>query len=562
MQSLLDLSIKPYISTISLSRGLLLLWLILCPCLVNALQVKGIRGELLKNVETRLLLLNEQKKTQLYDDPQRIKKNVLQAMQPFGYYQPTINIKGQTVIVQKGRPVVIKKINVHIVGPGKKDLSKHLLNLSIKVGEVFNSEAYEKAKQNLFDVAEHAGYLNATLVHSEAKVGLNTHSAVITLHFSTGKQYHFSTVQFSKTHYHEHFLRRYLHFKNEDPYDAEQLLTLSNDLNSSGYFKYVNVQPKIGKTTEVPVKVALQENPSQHYTMGLGYGTDTGPRGRLGWQWLRATKNGHTFHALIQGSQRQNSLQAQYLIPGHDPTAQRYTLTASMFRLDYPVGNSTAELLSIAYADFHQVTRYTLSLNALQERFAFSNRSTIRQRVIYPLANMELRQVNSPLFSKQGHNLSLNFQGGHSFLGAHLNFLQTALSVKYAWWLPSHTRLFVRAQAGITAIKDIYQLPLSLQLIAGGADSIRGYDYQSIGPGKRLVVGSIELQQMVKENWYVTAYVDQGDVYQPRAFKSHRSIGTGLMWTSPVGPIRVSVAKAIEKNTHPYRLVFSMGPDL
>ena len=74
--------------------------------------------------------------------------------------------------------------------------------------------------------------------------------------------------------------------------------------------------------------------------------------------------------------------------------------------------------------------------------------------------------------------------------------------------------------------KNIFQLPLSLQLLAGGSDSIRGYQFQSIGPGKKLVIGSVELQQEIKEDWYLNVFFDAGDVYVPTKRSFNKSFET------------------------------------
>lgn len=48
--------------------------------------------------------------------------------------------------------------------------------------------------------------------------------------------------------------------------------------------------------------------------------------------------------------------------------------------------------------------------------------------------------------------------------------------------------------------------------------------------------------------------------------KSYYDAGGGLMWVSPIGPIKVGLAQAInsrwQRDSHSPRLVISMGPDL
>ncbi|MFO7705395.1 MAG: BamA/TamA family outer membrane protein [Halopseudomonas sp.] len=40
------------------------------------------------------------------------------------------------------------------------------------------------------------------------------------------------------------------------------------------------------------------------------------------------------------------------------------------------------------------------------------------------------------------------------------------------------------------------------------------------------------------------------------------SLGLGLRWVSPVGPIRVDVAQSVSEPDEGFRIHFSMGPEL
>jgi translocation and assembly module TamA len=44
--------------------------------------------------------------------------------------------------------------------------------------------------------------------------------------------------------------------------------------------------------------------------------------------------------------------------------------------------------------------------------------------------------------------------------------------------------------------------------------------------------------------------------------KLERSVGVGVVWQSPVGALQLYVARAISKKGKPFRLQFSLGPDL
>lgn len=527
-------------------------------------SVYGISGELLENVQLRLKLLESQDKQGLINDKQLLNKNIVKAMQPYGYFKPQITINGHTITIEKGIAVKTHQIQLIIDGPGKKIFNNVTLKFPIKLQEPFVSEDYEKTKQMLFDIAEQHGYLDARMILSKTLINPEQHQALVLIHFDTGKRYYFGHTHFSKnTFYNPNFLKRYINYRSNMPYNTGKLLKLNEHLNGSGYFQQVNVKPNINKSsTTVGVHVHLKDKPSQNYTAGLGYGTDTGIRGRLGWQWLRVTPNGHTFKALFQGSQRQNALQAEYMIPGLNPVTDQYTLSANIFQLSYPVGKSRAQQLTIAKVKHKKNQQYTFSLNALQETFNFIGSNKLTEQALYPNIKYEIKKVSSPLFSKNGFVINIQARAANKNLASSISFAQIAINAKTAIYLPSQTRLFFRSNVGLTNTNNIYQLPISLQLLAGGSESIRGYYFQSIGPGKSLVVGSAEVQQQVKKNWYITAFYDVGDAYKPLERIWHRGIGGGMMWVSPVGPLRISLARAIDAQNQPIRIVFNMGSDL
>ncbi len=101
-------------------------------------------------------------------------------------------------------------------------------------------------------------------------------------------------------------------------------------------------------------------------------------------------------------------------------------------------------------------------------------------------------------------------------------------------------------------------VPRHLRYYAGGGGSVRGYDYQSIGPrdernkpdgGASVVEASLEWRQHVYGNVGAVAFVDMGNVGtgglpggQPRV-----GAGLGVRYFTPIGPIRADVALPLMK---------------
>jgi translocation and assembly module TamA len=106
---------------------------------------------------------------------------------------------------------------------------------------------------------------------------------------------------------------------------------------------------------------------------------------------------------------------------------------------------------------------------------------------------------------------------------------------------------------------QLADVPRHIRFYAGGGGSVRGYDYQSIGPrdernrpsgGGSLVEASAELRQRVWGDIGAVAFVDAGSVGSGSApeFSNLRvGAGLGLRYHTPIGPIRADVAVPLVK---------------
>ncbi len=75
------------------------------------------------------------------------------------------------------------------------------------------------------------------------------------------------------------------------------------------------------------------------------------------------------------------------------------------------------------------------------------------------------------------------------------------------------------------------------------------------------MVASYEYDIRVGRNWAVAAFYDQGNAFDDGQVDYKRGAGIGLRWLSPIGPIRVDIASALD-NDNDIQLHLSMGPDL
>jgi outer membrane protein insertion porin family len=107
--------------------------------------------------------------------------------------------------------------------------------------------------------------------------------------------------------------------------------------------------------------------------------------------------------------------------------------------------------------------------------------------------------------------------------------------------------------------------PVFKNSFAGGLGSVRGFEQSTLGPrdvtgaflgGTKKIVGALELQAPFPgagndRSLRVFAFTDIGNVFgdkQKLDFQQLRaSVGVGLSWISPVGPLRLAIANPVRK---------------
>lgn len=130
-------------------------------------------------------------------------------------------------------------------------------------------------------------------------------------------------------------------------------------------------------------------------------------------------------------------------------------------------------------------------------------------------------------------------------------------------------QLLGQLQAGYIWAQDFDAVPYKLRFFAGGDNSVRGYNYNSLSPrspqgyltgGQALAVGSVEYNYEVYKDLRLAVFSDIGGAYD-KDFSTDTKIGVGigLRYASPVGQLRVDLAKGVDDDDTPIKLHFFIG---
>ena len=99
-----------------------------------------------------------------------------------------------------------------------------------------------------------------------------------------------------------------------------------------------------------------------------------------------------------------------------------------------------------------------------------------------------------------------------------------------------------------------------MRFTAGGTQSVRGYSYQSLGPGKYLLTNSIEYQRRIKGNWFAGIFHDMGNAFNTLKHANlQQSVGVGIIWQSPIGTMELDLAQSTTQSHKKPMVQFSIG---
>lgn len=545
--------------------------------------VNGLSGAIQKNVTQAL----ENQRTEIIKPinidgvqafyQQNAPRAIREAMQPYGYFHPkfTSNLtrRGNQWtatfnITSLGPPIRIRDVNIDILGPGKNDHNflHFFKHVPIKIGDILHTEKYETTKQLLYDIASTRGFFDAKMLESKIFIDIKNNTAKILIRFETGQRYLFGSTTFSDSPFSPRFLMRFLRYKKGKNYNYHHVEQTQKDFINSNYFSQavVNAETKKRKNGSVPMHIKIVPRKRYAYTLGAGYGTDTGPRGTLGFSMRRVNRYGHQIKTLIQAAKNNSYADASYFIPGRHPASDVWTFTAGYANFDQITGNGKSYKLQAGYStSLGKRWSQTVALTYLDERYNIITFPFTKSNVLYPNITWQYFSTQNQVNPKNGLSFS-GFLGGTPKLGlSDTSFFQIRLNTKFLFTLFDTTRFIFRGVLAHTNIKDLKALPFSLQLFAGGARSIRGYSYNQLGPGRNLFIGSFELQQRVYGDWYLCGFIDSGNVTSNSPFKNlNLGVGPGIAWLSPIGVLEVTVANAITQPNKPWVIQFTMGPEL
>ena len=374
-----------------------------------------------------------------------------------------------------------------------------------------------------------------------------------------------------------------------DAYNTTKIKRAEKNLRDLGYFKKVEVLTEQGRAPDkARIIVKVEEQPTGELGVAAGFSTLDGVLGNIKFTERNFMGTGRILHANTTIARRSQ----EFDVGITDPYFLGYNLEAGIdlfrirnTRLPHLTTTTNGVTTHIAYSltEFlGQSINYTLKDDRIRSDLSAAN-SSLYQGQSGKFLTSALGQTlaydrrDSRIDPTSGYILSLSNE--YAGLGGNVNYLRNVAGASWFYSPIEDVVVNVRGSAG-----DIEKVGKKLIRIADsfliGGESFRGFEY-GLGPqdkatgdplgGTRYAVGTVEaLFPIGLPNEFGVkgaVFTDFGTVWKagqtgPQIIDKRTlraSVGVGISWTSPFGPLKVDYAIPVKKQKFDRTQRFQFG---
>ncbi len=492
--------------------------------------------------------------------------------------------------LEERRPVLVGSIEFRTIGltgsalaAGDSILGAVRPKLALKKGERFRDAL---ATTDINSIS--SGFMNAGFPYVKAAYVLEVDTSAATVNIlwniTPGPAATFGDVAFhGNIESGDDVMRVRLAFEPGDVYDHSKLTDTQKDLYTLGIYQVVSCKSVIQsqQPANIPVQIVVKEAPEWTTKFGVGYGKEEKFRAFTSLQWLRFLGGARSLDIFLKHSA---------LEPVH--ASVTFTQPDLLIRLTkFIVNPYLVQEVEPAYSATRIGSNVSLKKNFIKNldgQVTF-NYEHVKQDGVSstapendPTGNYTKMSLSGGLLNDSSLPLFDPSTGLFTFGGlTYTSFLQSSLSTYYKAELELRNYrpitdaivLAGRVKTSLilpTATSGV--VPIEERLFSGGANSVRGYAYSSLGPvgadgkpvgGNTLLEASLEARFPIAGIISGGIFSDAGNVWeQARSYRLSEllySVGTGVRVGTPVGPLRFDVAWPIFSGSGPTEYYFTIG---
>ena len=461
--------------------------------------------------------------------------------------------------------------------------------LALKKGKIFNVNRMRKDVKNLKEAVGNLGYAYAN-VSPKMRKDPSTRTVVLQYLIQVGQKVTINDVLISgNDSTKDRVIRRYLYLAPGDKYNATDLKDSKKALGRTGFFEKTDIKTQRISPTQVNLLVNVKEAPTGSISAGGGYGSFEGLMLNASYAEKNAFGSGISTNIGFDISK----VSSNYHLSLTNPKVwdSKYSLGVSVYKKNSEYTNFTLDQIGGSVnlgREFYRHFRASVGIGYIDKK-SETNDNNLSTETDY--SQEEIGLFYSDKYKKTSLYASLSFDNTDDFYTPREGFLASVnfelasldgtlegddaqnypqgygkytktsakLGIYYGIedWIDYDLIFRLKGRATNISSTDGEKMPVAEKLFMGGVGSVRGHQQYSLTPKLNdLRAGGLKRASLSAEmsiplsaaaGMRLTAFYDYGMIGEESFDEITRSsVGLVVEWQSPMGPINLVFAKALD----------------
>ncbi len=445
--------------------------------------------------------------------------------------------------------------------------------LTLPREKVFSREALRRDQMKIADLFADKGYAYAQ-VKPDIEPDPKTKTVNVTFKVDRGPLVYVNRIEIEgNTKTRDKVIRRELLVAEQRPFSATRLKKSEARLRRLGYFEDISLEKEKGvKENLMDLKVKVKERPTGTFSIGAGYSSVDklifmgqisqrnflGKGQTLSFQGILGTRSSRYALSFVEPYFRDTKFSVATSLYNWSREYEDFTRDSSggNIKVGYLLTPNLRVYGGYRYDDTELSDLNPVVSKAILESLDVNITSALEAGLSYDTRNRWFVPTKGML-----HQLDFELAG--QFLGGDSEYLKTVLSSHFYFPLIFHFTGHLHFGAGYITEGSGKKVPVYEKFYLGGLSSIRGYRYGDVSPidpetGER--IGGTRMFFVQAETIFTllksidlkgVLFFDTGTVWsKAQGFDSselRKSVGFGIRWLSPMGPLRIEFGWNIDK---------------
>ncbi|MBR8465007.1 outer membrane protein assembly factor BamA [Campylobacter sp. faydin G-140] len=516
---------------------------------------------------------------ELPNDPTRIQDKYFQK----GYLDATVSAPylnasfdnyqaDLTYYISEGKPYDVAKVSIDAPEELELNTEEILKDFKLRSGDRMNSARLRQDIKKIDDMVADKGYAFVKVYPKTQKYDENQ-TVDIEYKIEPGEQVYIRNVEISgNDRTVDRVIRRELYLTEGNLYNRTDLQDSKDALKRTSYFEDVDIKEERVDKNTIDLKVEVKEASTGSISGGIGYGSSDG-------LLLSASvSDTNIFGSGLQGTisidKSDDELSGQIGLTNPRIFDSDYSLGGTIYANDYDwdsydeksygftttLGKKLTRNLSASITYMIEQSKIEGLRKVLKEEVGYKDGSNIKSSIIPAIAYNSTDDYYLP---RRGILASTSFE--FAGLGGDEEFLKNRTSFNYYFGLREYIDydLILRYKSSFAKIWNRGYVPINEKLYLGGIRNLRGYESRTVSPkvrasdltwyetgGEISFNNSFEISFPLIERVKMRGvlFYDYGMIGETDLDEIKRSsTGIGIEWITPIGPLQLIFAKALDK---------------